>query len=306
MKQLRFEFLTWLLCAFLAGLITGCAHPDGSRGSVTRGADKLDVYQVKGVVEKVEADGKSVMISHEKIPGYMDAMTMSFDVKDAKELIGLSEGDIITFRMLVNDDEGWIDRVQKIGRKGSEPPKPRRDEVRKAPIVEPLNIGDAVPDYRFTNQFNQPISLSQFRGKALAIVFIYTRCPYPNFCPRMSSNFQEVQKRLKAMPGAPKNWHLLSISFDPVFDTPSRLKDYAESVRYDPAWWSFATSDLWTLDGITEQLGLQFWREEGAVIGHNVRAAVLDPQGRLQHVFTGTKWQPSELAGAIIKSAGKP
>lgn len=302
MNTVRLHFLVLGLAAALSAGLMACAHRSSSTVPASKAGSKTQIFQVKGVVQKVEADGKTVVIQHERIPGYMEAMTMPFEVKDTKELIGLNPGDTVTFRMMVTDDEGWIDQIQKTGSTSVATPK-SREAYRKAPIVEPLNPGDLMPDYNFTNQLGRAISLNQFRGQALAIVFIYTRCPYPNFCPRMSNHFLDVQKKLQALPNAPTNWQLLSITFDPAYDTPARLKTYAENWRADPAHWNFATADLWTIDGITEQLGLQFWREENAVIGHNVRAAVIDPKGRLQRIMVGNAWQPDELVEEILKAA---
>lgn len=302
MKSFRSILWQGLPAILLAALCTACARQRASADATGTAGGEPRVFQVKGVVEKLEADGRTVVIQHEAISNYMSAMTMPFEVKDTRELIGLSPGDVVAFRMMVTDKEGWIDQIQKTGstdRTGAR----KRETFRRAPIVEPLSVGDAVPDYHFTNELGQAISLSQFRGQALAIVFFYTRCPYPNFCPRMSNNFLDVQKKLKALPHAPANWHLLSISFDPAYDTPARLKAYAEGWRYDPAHWSFATADLWTLDGITEQFGMQFWRDEGAVIGHNVRTVILDAAGRVQRILTGNTWTPDEVAADIVRAA---
>jgi protein SCO1/2 len=170
--------------------------------------------------------------------------------------------------------------------------------------VDPLNIGEAVPDYKFTNEFGAPISLAQFKGQALGLTFIFTRCPFPTFCPRMSQNFEKAQKALKAQAGGPKNWKLLSISIDPEYDTPERLHRYAQVYGTDTNHWLFAMSDLWTLDGITQQLGLTFTRETpGALPQHNLRTVVIDAQGRLQKVFVGNEWTTEEFVSEMTSAA---
>lgn len=261
-------------------------------------------FQVRGVIKEIKPGGKTAVIKHEEIPDYMPAMTMPLDVKDAKELAGLKSGDAITFRMIVTQDDGWIDQVQKVGGvpASTNAVAPPDKSFRRAPIVEPLNIGDVVPDYKFTNQLGQPISLAQYRGQALAITFIFTRCPFPLFCPRMNDNFLAAQNQLLALPKGPKNWQLLSISFDPENDTPAVLKNYASQRTADPARWTFATGELFTIDGITEQLGLQFWRQDGS-INHNLRTVVLDTKGRVQRVFAGNEWKPEELVAEMVKAA---
>jgi protein SCO1 len=169
-------------------------------------------------------------------------------------------------------------------------------------MVEPLNAGDPIPDYKFTNQFGTPISLSQFKGQSLGFTFIFTRCPFPTFCPRMSQNFEKAQKALKAKDAT--NWTLLSISFDPDYDTPERLKKYTAAYNLDTNHWQFATSDLWTIDGITEQFGLTFFRETPqALPQHNLRTVVIDARGRVHKVFTGNEWTGEEFAEEMIKAA---
>src|SRR5262249_46303344 len=159
---------------------------------------------------------------------------------------------------------------------------------------EPLQIGDRLPEYHFTNELGQPVSTSQFKGQALAITFIFTRCPLPNFCPLMSNNFSDVQKKQLAKSNGPDNWHLLTISFHPDFDTPAVLNAYSKRFGADPAHWNFLTGELIDITAISEQFGQTFWREEGA-LNHNLRTAVIDASGRVQKIFTGNKWTSDEL-----------
>jgi protein SCO1/2 len=265
--------------------------------------EKKQTYQVKGVVQELKPDGKTAVIRHEEIPGYMKAMTMPFEVKDAKELIGLKPGDVVSFRMVVTSKEGWIEQVTKLS---ASPPTelPSRQTVRRVRDVEPLNVGDLLPEYHFTNELGQAVSTSQFKGQAMAFTFIFTSCPFPEFCPRMSNNFEETQKKLLSLPNAPTNWHLLTISFDPEVDTPAVLKGYAQRFRYDPRHWSFVTGDLIDITAIAEQFGQQFWREKpNEPISHNLRTVVIDTQGRVQKIFPENKWTSHDLAEEIVKAA---
>jgi protein SCO1/2 len=272
------------------------------------------VFEVKGVIKELKPNGKTAVIAHETIPDYMEAMTMDFDVKDKRELAGLKPGDAVSFRMVVTKEDGWIENVRKLA-----PAAPTNASqtitikntndtnavtFRRSPIVEPLNIGDTVPDYKFTNEFGVPISIAQFKGQALALTFIFTRCPFPTFCPRMSQNFEKAQKALKAQADGPHNWTLLSISFDPAYDTPERLKKYAQIYNIDTNHWQFATSDLWNIDGITEQFGLTFFRETpNALPQHNLRTIVIDALGRVQKVFVGNEWTTEEFVSEMTKAA---
>jgi protein SCO1/2 len=169
--------------------------------------------------------------------------------------------------------------------------------------AEPLQLGDLLPEYHFTNQLGQAVSTKQFKGQALAITFIFTRCPLPNFCPQMSRNFEEVQKKLIERPNGASNWHLLTISFDPEFDTPTILKAYAERFNADPRHWEFLTGSVPEITALSQQFGQTFWREEGA-LNHNLRTVVIDAAGRVQNIITGNTWTSDELAEDIVKAAG--
>jgi protein SCO1/2 len=257
---------------------------------------------VRGVVLELRPTERMVRIRHEEIPGYMAAMTMPFEVRDTNELAGLEAGDTVVFRLNVTATEGWIDRIRKL-----DAPKsnllPTRGPFRFVRDVEPLRPGDPLPRYVFTNQFGRAFSTEDFKGRALAITFIFTRCPFPTFCPRMSEHFAEVQRRLLARAGGPTNWHLLTISFDPDYDTPEVLRRYAEARGADPAHWTFATGDLVDITAIGEQFGLEFWRDAGGGINHNLRTAVVDARGRVQTIWPENKWTPDELVEELLKAA---
>jgi protein SCO1 len=308
--------MRWLfsvVAVVVVASVSGCKKD--SSGSAQSGDTNRQVFQVKGVIKSIKPNGKTAEIAHEEIPGYMVAMTMDFEVKNTNDLKGLKAGDRVAFDMVVTKDDGWIERVRKLAPedKGKQPAEivvntgdtnstnagPRK--FRKSPIVEPLAVGDQVPDYKFTNHLGQPISLAQFRGRALAVTFIFTRCPFPTFCPRMNQNFAGVQERMKS-PGNPTNWTLLSISFDPEYDTPERLANYAKQYSPDINHWQFATGDFWNLDGLTEQLMLQFWKQDNT-INHNLRTTIFDTHGRLTTNFIGNEWKAEEFADELKKAA---
>ncbi len=296
--------LTLLLIAALG--TAGLAAPAGEFGpssSVSTAAPAAPrTYSARGVIRELESDGRTIKIRHDEIPGYMPAMTMPFAVRDTNELVGLTPGDTVSFRLNVTTEDGWIDQLKKLGvaeRTGA----PTTGPVRLVRDVEPLKIGDPLPDYALTNELGQPVSLSQFRGQALAITFLFTRCPYPTFCPRMANNFEQAQQRLLADAHVPTNWHLLTVSFDPEHDTPAVLKAYAEAHHYDPQRWTFATGSLLEITALTEQFGMYFWHDETGGITHNLRTVVVDARGRVQKIFTDNTWTPEELATELAKGA---
>lgn len=262
------------------------------------------VFDVRGVVQEVRASEQQVVIKHEAIPNYMPAMTMPFDVKSTNELAGLAPNDQVTFRMVVTEDDGWIENVKKIGVAAAEPES--RPTTRLVREVDPLEVGDKMPNYPFTNSLGEKIELKDFAGQAYAFTFIFTRCPFPTYCPRMNANFEKVYQELMSMQNGPTNWHLLSISFDPEFDTPERLKQYSATYNPDPKKWDWATSAMIEIDAITEQFGLYFAPDK-STINHNLRTVVVDKNGVIRQILIGNEWSTEELIREIIAGAeGKP
>ncbi|HEY3857249.1 MAG TPA: SCO family protein [Verrucomicrobiae bacterium] len=155
-------------------------------------------------------------------------------------------------------------------------------------------------NYKFTNELGQAVSISGFHGQALAITFFFTRCPMPDFCPRLSKNFQEASKKLSARSDMPTNWHFLSVSFDPEFDTPEVLKNYGRQYQYDPAHWSFLTGPPKKIAELAQGSGIKTERESG-LINHNFRTLIIDPSGHLQTMFP----MGGDLSDAIVQEIRK-
>jgi len=292
-----FGRLFGLVC--LAALLAGC-NRKGSQPAVP-----TQVFDVKGVIKELEPDGKTAVIQHEAIPGYMQAMTMPFEVRDTNLLRGLKAGDAISFKLAVTPTEGWIADLTKLDSPAPEsapqaPPQPATNFSR---ALEPLEPGDKLPDYHFTNELEEAVSLSQFKGQVLAFTFFFTSCPFPEFCPRMTSNFAQAEKQLETMTNAPAKWHLLSISFDPAHDTPQRLATYALGADYDKSHWSFLTGEENQIGGLAEQIGENYWHEGGS-IGHNLRTVVVDPSGHIRKIIGGSKWSVSDLVEDMV-AAGR-
>ena len=274
-----------------------------SIGSVVLSGTKLKTYPAQGIVREIDLTQKTVTIQHDAIPGFMPAMTMPFAVTDARELQAIAVGDLVAFEITVTAKDGWIDHLHKLA-SPTETNLPTTGPFRLVRDVEPLNIGDPLPDYAFTNELGEPIRLTAFQGQALAITFIFTRCPYPTFCPRMSSLFQDTLDLLAHDPTAPTNYHFLTVSFDPDYDTPHQLQTYAESHHYDPQRWSFLTGQLINITALADCFGMKFWRE-GAGLNHNLRTAVVDANGHVQTVLIGNNWTPESLAEEVVGAARK-
>ena len=289
---MQMKWINWIYLLMALLIADGCERKVSPASPQT--------FLVNGVIRTIDAADQKATIEHEEIPRYMPAMTMPFTVKNTNELAGLQPGDPVVFRLTVTANESWIDKLKKVQVAAPLEP-PQREPVRLVRDVEELKIGDYLPDYHFTNELGQVTSFSEFKGQALALTFMFTRCPLPDFCPRMSKNFSEVYKTLTAAK-APTNWHLLSISFDPHYDTPAVLKAYAQRYDYDPAKWNFVTGTMIDIDAITDQFNLPIVVRDGQW-DHKLRTAVIDTQGRIQRIFIGNQWTPEELVAEIKKSA---
>jgi len=276
-------------------LIMCGAKSAGSFPSPNEEATNARMFIAKGVVQELKPDSRTVVIRHEAISNYMAAMTMPFKAKAPEELAGLHRGDEISFQLHVTESESWVEHIAKIG------------TVSLPPIPTPANPPAVRPnhpllDYKFTNELGRAVSLNDFRGQALAITFFYTRCPLPDYCPRLSKNFQAAQQKLESLPGAPANWHLLSISFDTEFDSPQMLKAYGKSYQYDPKHWSFLTGPADKIGELARQSGASYEFDAGT-FNHNFRTLIVDASGHLQMVFPTGGDLSDEIVAEIIKAA---
>ena len=296
-------------------VVVACRPHGKDPGAQANGpATNLRQFVAQGIVRELKSADQTVVIEHQAISNYMAAMTMPFKVREPKELAGLQRGDEISFRLLVTQDESWIDQITRTGERTLTPdPSPIG-----VPLSHRMGEGSGVRvrgweratgpsrhpllDYEFTNELGQAISLSQFRGQALAITFFFTRCPIPDFCPRLSKNFEEAVQKLRAMPEAPTNWHFLSVSFDSEFDTPAVLRAYAEGYHYDPRRWSFLTGPA---DKITELARLSdvTVERQGDFFNHNFRTLIIDATGQLQMSFPIGGNLSDAIVGEMLKAA---
>ena len=254
-------------------------------------------YAVRGTVQALAADHRHVTIKHEKIPGYMAAMTMDFSVRDTNALSTFAPGDVITFNLVVAADDDWIENLQRVG--STNAPAPLAWHV----VASELEVGDELPDCEFTSENGQSVRFSDFAGRAVAFTFFFTSCPLPEFCPRMNKNFSEARTLLLADTNAPANWQFLSVSFDSSFDQPEILSGYGKFYRGDDTnRWLFAVASTNTLKVLAPKVDLRFWRENGS-ISHNLRTVVLDPQRKIFKQFDGNDWTPQQLVEAMRAAA---
>jgi protein SCO1/2 len=287
----RWQFILGICSWVMLGDSRVLAGP--APGSMT---NSVRTFMGQGVVMDLKPAEAIVVIRHEAIGDYMAAMTMPFKAKNPADLTGLSAGDKITFRLQVSDTESRVDDIVKTGAVALPPRKPA--ETVSAPAIH----HHPLLDYKFTNELGQAVSLNDFHGQALAITFFYTRCPLPDFCPRLSKNFQEASTKLLARPGAPMNWHFISVSIDPEFDTPEMLKTYAGIYQADPAHWSFLTGPTEQISQLANQSGVTYRSVDGS-IDHNFRTLIVDPNGHLQMVFPTGGDLSDMIVQEILKAA---
>ena len=201
-------------------------------------------------------------------------------------------------QMFVTADQSWIDHVTKTGRKFPIPAKPGSAAATNA--MPSFKLAD-IPDFALTNELGQPVSLRQYQGKAVALTFFFTRCPIPEYCPRLSRNMEEASAKLKAMTNGPTNWQFFSISFDPL-DRPEVLQTYGRRYQYDPAHWSFLTGNPDHIRELTRGFGVAV-ASDGAFYTHDFATAVFDTTGRLQTLWRFGGNTSDLLVNEILKAA---
>jgi len=245
----------------------------------------------KGVVLRVDRPGATVTISHDAFPGFMDAMAMPFDLKGSSRAVALTPGDRVRFRLAVKKGRSWVDRVEVVS---AAPVDAGLQQTPVAPVLVP--VGSPVPDFELTDQSGGAVALASLRGKVVAVTFIYSRCPLPDYCPRMIENFRAVRQRFAAR--MDRDLVLLTISFDPKFDTPEILTRYAASQRAGGPGWHFLTGDPASIERVCNAFGIQYWAEEG-LITHSLQTAVIDRDGRLAATVEGKDFTPQQLGDLV-------
>ena len=292
----------------LSAVFSLCAPALRAQGPVT-------VYNAQGVLTAYDAGGNVATVDCDAIPGYTPAKTISLGVRDVADFNHFMPGDILRFQLDVSGGSSWIAQAAKIGISGDgaryfipvlkAEAAERRQKLapHSFPVaIRELSPGDAAPDIALTDQAGHPFHLSDLKGNAVAITFIYTSCSMPSFCPMMSQNFARTQD-LMARLGSGDNWRLLSITIDPAHDSPKVLSAYAAAWNADPAHWTFATGENDEIGKFGAALGLQY-QQSGQTITHNLCAAVIDPAGRLHSIHTGNGWTPQDVASELSAALG--
>ena len=252
-------------------------------------------HTTTGLVLRVDKPASTVTISHDAFPGFMDAMAMPFDLKGSARTAKLTPGDRVKFRLSLKGGHSWVDRVEVVS---AAPVDAGLENTPAVPVLVP--VGTVMPDFELTDQAGRPLALSALKGKVVAVTFIYSRCPLPDYCPRMIENFKALRERFAHR--MDRDLVFLTISFDPRYDTPEVLSNYAASQRAGGPGWHFLTGDPAKIERVCHAFGIQYWAEEG-LITHSLQTAVIDRDGRLAATVEGKDFTPQQLGdlvGAVL------
>lgn len=256
-------------------------------------------YPVTGMVLEADPANRRFVASIDRIPGFMDAMTMPFQVKDGRELAGVGPGTVVEFTLVVEREASVVEGLRIVRHRNLEqdPIAARRLALLRelaGGSSKPLAVGDAVPDFRLIDQASRPVSLSAFRGKVVGINFTYTTCQLPDFCLRLVNHFGVVQKQLSAALG--RDLILLTITFDPIRDTPEVLAQYARRWQASPETWRFLTGDAAAVRRVLDLFGVDAFPNEG-LMDHSLHTVFIDRAGRLAANIEGNQYSADQLVG---------
>ena len=286
----------------IALLVAGC-HAGPRPDAQPTNDSSYKTFKLRGKVVSTNPATAEVTVNHEAIPGFMEAMTMPYKVKDANILSELHPGDVITADVLVSKDANsdvLLDHIVVVGQS--------RPDYRPTVSYHVPAPGDKVPDFKLRNQDGRPISLDQFRGKELLITFIYTRCPLPTFCPRVTRNFADINRQLAADPALSNRTHLLCVSFDPENDTPERLRAYgATYIGSDAktafARWDFAVPGKQALDKMAQWFDVGLTHEADSTITHTLSTTLIGADGKVIRFYPGNGWTVDQVLSDVKQAA---
>ena len=287
-----------LLLAFLPG-----CH-SRSPASAANGSSAQKTLTIRGKV--VSTDATHVVLDGDAVPGFMDAMTMSYKLKDPSVASELHAGDLITASILADHTaEGFtnvrLDDVVVIAQ--------GRPDYLPAVQYHVPRAGDIVPDFKFINQSDRTIHLDQFKGKVVLLTFIYTRCRLADFCPRMSENFAEIDKALAADPPLYEQTHLLTISFDPTHDTPAVLRRYGVAYMGNDSrerfhHWDFAAPTEKELPSVTQFFNVGITAGDSKSLTHSLSTVLISKDGKIVDWYPSNEWKPTDVLAEMKKAAG--
>jgi len=251
-------------------------------------------YDFNGRVVSKVPETHTLVVEHENIPGFMAAMTMPYPVAANVDLSGVEAGDRISARVVVNKEGDY-----ELTRVAVTDSSQRQKEAKETRQLFP---GEEIPDVELVNQDGKKIRLSDFRGKTVLLTFIYTRCPMPTFCPRLSSLFAAVEKELAEDPREYARTQLISVSIDPKFDTPSVLRKYGLAYlggdEKKLGHWSFTVPTPENLKKLAQAFAL-IYEEQDNQIAHSMSTVLIGPEGKLIKEWNVSDWSAKDAVAAM-------
>jgi protein SCO1/2 len=259
-------------------------------------------FTLQGQVISLDPVRKMVVVKHEDIKDFMPAMTMPYEVQDARSLDGLAPGDLINATLVVFANGAHLTTIHKVGAAPLEKPPAEAPNPPASSGFELLKPGETVPDGSFLDQSGKKRRFRDFKGSPVVMTFIYTRCPDATFCPLMDRHFAALQNTLKQNPVL-KDVRLVTVSFDPATDTPAVLAKHAKSLDADLSRWTFLTGDRDEVDQFASRFGVSVARSltDQRDITHNLRTAIIDADGKLVKAYTGNDWSPEQVLADLRK-----
>jgi protein SCO1/2 len=290
-------------CAFRICARAFCLFAFLIAASVAEAAQR---YAETGLVLKVDSAKRIVMVSCDSIPDVMDAMVMPLVVHDEKSLEGLRPGVKIEFTLVADERNTYAENlhVRPYESMENDPSAARRLKILqkmlddKSQAKEAIAPGRPVPDFTLTDQNHRQLALSQFVGKVVAVTFVYVRCPFPNYCFRLSTNFARLQNRFRNELG--RDLVLLTIIIDPVHDSSQNVQDYARIWRADPDAWHFLTGSSTEIQHVCALFDMNYYPDE-ALLVHSFHTVVIDRRGQLASNIEGNDFTSKQL-GDLVQS----
>lgn len=289
-----------LLLSLVVLLLSGCHRP--STPATTSNLPQK-TFVIRGKV--IATDPTHVELDGEAVPGFMEAMVMPYKLKDPSVVSELHPGDHITARIRVQQDtagyrDPQLDNIVVVSQGRPDYKPPVQYHAPKA--------GDVVPDFKLRNQSDRTIHLEQFKGKLVLLTFVYTRCPLADFCPRMSHNFADIDKTLASDPALYSQTHLLSISFDPTYDTPQVLRSYGGAytgnfTKEKFTHWDFAVPSAHDLPAVTQFFNVGVTPGDGKSLNHSLSTILIGKDGKIIAWYPGNDWSTADVLAQIKKSA---
>lgn len=283
-----------------SGLLSSCFKKEEVVSPSLKTSSDSSRHPVRGVVRSLDLIDSAVVVEHEDIPGFMPSMTMPFTAKHLEDITALKVGQGVGFDLVVTADDSWIENLKSIAVEDVHLPKKSASGQGRAigDKASRVREGDLLPDFQLIDQKNRKISRETFAGKPLLLTFIFTRCPVPNFCPKISGNFEKLAAEFSQNPALADQVRLLSVSFDPKFDTAEVLDAYGKTFSADPEQWRFATGSPEEIEKLTQAFAVYTKADQGT-IDHGLCTALIAPDGTIKMIWRGNGWQTEEVAAAL-------